>query len=80
MSKSGRKDIEIHPIVGRRRLHKIGGSYAITIPAGWFEAHGFKEGDIDNLLVVANTDIRIVNPVHERAVYDEVTKIARDVR
>ena len=67
------------PIIRRRKVVSQGGSHYIAIPPAWFEAHDLIPGDL-NLLIVANKDIRIVNPEHDAEVYEDVTKIARDVR
>jgi len=64
------------PIVKYRKVVRQGGSHYISIPPGWFEAHGIDPEHLD-LLVVANTDIRIVNPEHEAEVYETVSKMAK---
>lgn len=53
---------------------KQGGSYYIALPQKWFEAHGLNPEDLE-LLLVANRDIRIVNPDYEGEVYEAVSKI-----
>ncbi len=63
---------KMRPIIGHRKVHKLGGSRVITIPLEWFEAHGLNPDDLD-LLMIADTDIRIINPKNETEVYDEVT-------
>ena len=68
------------PIIGHRKIAKMGRSHGITIPAEWFKVHGIDPSKCEELLVIANKDIRIVNPDHEGQIYKEVTKIARDVR
>lgn len=68
-----------NPIIRKRRVVKQGGSHYIAIPPGWFVAHGLDPDDL-TLTIVANSDIRIVNPINDDHVYEEVTKIARDVR
>lgn len=40
------------PQLDTRRLLKIGGAYAITIPGGWVRFHGLQPGD--TLEVVTN--------------------------
>jgi len=67
------------PIIRHRKVVSQGGSHYIAIPPDWFDAHGLDPDDLE-LLLVANKDIRIVNPVHEEEVYKEVTEIARNVR
>ena len=67
------------PIIRHRKVVKQGGSHYIALPPALFEAHGLNPNDLD-FLIVANKDIRIVNPEHEEQVYREVTKITRDVR
>ena len=74
------KERELRPIIGHRALYKLGRSYAITIPSAWFKAHNIDPNELSQLLLVANHDIRVVNPDHDAEVYDEVTRIARDVR
>jgi len=68
------------PIVKKRRLVKVGGSYYISIPKAWLDAHNINpdEEEDPKLLMVANKDIRIVNPVHEDEVYKDVTKITKE--
>lgn len=68
------------PIIGHRKIAKMGRSFGITLPHEWFRVHGIDPNKVSELLVIANNDIRIVNPEHEAEVYAEVTKIARDVR
>lgn len=67
-------------IVGPVKLTKIGGSFYIPIPKGWFETHNLDSDNLQELLVVANRDIRIVNPVHEEEVYKEISKIVKKVK
>lgn len=74
------KGEKFRPIIGHRSISRMGRSHGITLPAEWFEVHGIDPEKVDELLVIANKDIRIVNPDHEEQVYKEVTKIARDVR
>ena len=73
-------DEKPRPIIGHRKIAKMGRSLGITLPHEWFRVHGIDPDKVDELLVIANMDIRIVNPEHEAEVYKEVTKIARDVR
>ena len=69
------------PIVGHRTLIKMGDhSYGVTIAKEWFAAHGIDPDEVGKLLVITDSDIRIVNPANEQAVYDEVTRIVRNVR
>jgi len=67
------------PIVLKRKVFKVGNSHCITIPPEWFKAHKLDPDDLQ-LVLVADKDIRIVNPEHETEVYDGVTKIAREVK
>ena len=67
------------PIVGHRKVLKLGGSRVITIPLEWFEAHGLNPDDL-KLLMVADMDIRIVNPEHEEEVYEEVSKTTGGIK
>lgn len=64
------------PIVKHRKVLKLGGSRVITIPPEWFEAHGLDPDDLE-LLMVADMDIRIINPCNEGGVYDDVTKTVK---
>lgn len=67
------------PLMKHRKVLKLGGSRVITIPPEWFEAHGLDPDDLE-LLMVADTDIRIVNPINEEQVYDEVSKTTRRIK
>jgi len=67
------------PIVLKRKVVKIGNSRYINIPPEWFKAHGLNPNGLE-LVIVADKDIRIVNPEHEAEVYREVTKIARGIK
>lgn len=62
-----------------QKIHPLGSSYAMIIPKAWFNAHGLKPEDIKELLIVADLDIRIVNPSHEEKVYKEVSEITKKV-
>ena len=70
---------DLIPIVLKRKVFKVGNSHCITIPPEWFRAHKLDTKNLE-LIVVADKDIRIVNPEHETEVYNEVTKIAREVK
>jgi hypothetical protein len=67
------------PIVEHRKVVKQGGSRYIAIPLGWFEANSLDPDNLD-LLIVANKDIRIVNPEHEAAVYAEISRITKEAK
>ena len=67
------------PIVEHRKVVKQGGSRYIAIPLGWFEANNLDPDNLD-LLIVANKDIRIVNPEHEAAVYAEISRITKEAK
>jgi hypothetical protein len=67
-------------IIEKRKILKIGASRYISIPPEWFEAHNINPDDLKELLIVADKDIRLVNPEHEEEIYEEVTKIARKVK
>jgi hypothetical protein len=67
------------PIIAHRKVVQQGGSRYISIPPEWFEANGLDPDNLE-LLMVANKDIRIVNPVHEAEVYAEVSRITKDVK
>ena len=66
------------PIVSKRKLVKIGGSHYIGIPKKWLDAHNIDPEKGTELLMVANKDIRIVNPENEDEVYKDVTKITKE--
>jgi len=65
------------PIVTERRVVKIGRSFYISLPPEWLETIG---KEIETLLVIADKDIRIVNPEHRDEVYEEVSKIVREAK
>ena len=71
---------KLRPIIEHRTIIRLGTSYMLTLPKEWLRNHGITPKKGDQLLIVADKDIRIVNPEHEEAVYDEVTKIARNIR
>lgn len=63
-----------------RKILKIGSSYYISIPKEWCESHGLNLERMDKILIIADKDIRIVNPEHEDEVYEEVSKLAKKVK
>lgn len=67
------------PIVEHRKVVKQGGSRYIAIPLGWFEANKLDPDNLE-LLVVADSDIRIVNPEHEASVYAEISRITKEAK
>jgi bifunctional DNA-binding transcriptional regulator/antitoxin component of YhaV-PrlF toxin-antitoxin module len=66
------------PIMKMQKLHHPGSSYSIIIPKEWFVTHNIDPKKIKNLLLIANKDIRIINPAHEAQIYDEITKITHE--
>ena len=71
------------PIVEFKSVRKIGESYYLLLPKEWFESHGIELPSADKkveLLVVADRDMRIVNPEHVNEVYKEVTKVTRGAK
>ena len=70
---------ELKPIIKHRKVIKLGSTRYISIPSEWFKAHNIDPDKLE-LLMVVDKDIRIINPEHERDVYDEVTKIARGTK
>lgn len=62
------------PIRGPRKLHKIGGGYAIFIPLKWFQMHGLDPDEIDFLLIDANRRVIINNPADVEKEYEEFSK------
>lgn len=67
------------PIVEHRKVVKQGGSRYIAIPLEWFEANSLDPDNLE-LLMVANKDIRIVNPNHELEVYKEISRITKEAK
>jgi len=68
------------PIVTFKPVRKIGESYYLLLPKEWFETYNITLPDENikvELLIVADTDIHIINPSHSDEVYKEVTKIMR---
>ena len=64
-------------IIRRFRVNKVGiSTRTIAIPIGWFRAHDLDPDKVKELLVVANEDIRIVNPRNEDDVHKGGHKIA----
>lgn len=78
MEKSERTGRTLIPIVDKRRLHKIGSAYAMFIPLKWFRAHNLNPDEIQGLLITGDLDIRIVNPLHEREVYDQISGVTKN--
>jgi len=70
---------DLKPIIGHRKVIKLGSTRYISIPSEWFKAHNIDPDKLE-LLMIADKDIRIMNPEHEAEVYDEVTKIARGIK
>ena len=70
------------PFIKHQRVHKIGRSYYILLPKEWLKSHDIlpSEDEKLKLLMVANRDIRIVNPNHTKEVYDHITKVVKDVK
>jgi len=69
----------LKPIVEHRKVVKQGGSRYIAIPLEWFEANNLNPDNLE-LLMVANKDIRIVNPDHEAEVYAEISRITKEAK
>ena len=74
-----RENENFEPIAKKRKVLKIGSSYYISIPKEWFEIHDIDTEKI-RLLLLADKDIRIVNPEHEEEVYRDFTKMVRKVK
>ena len=66
------------PIVEKRKIIKIGSSWYISIPPEWFKEHEIDPQKVKELLIVADEDIRLVNPNREDEIYREVTRIVRN--
>lgn len=69
----------LKPFVEHRKVVKQGGSRYIAIPPEWFEANGLNPDNLE-LLMVADKDIRIVNPDNEAEVYAEISRITREAK
>lgn len=52
-------------IAGRRKLLRVGNSYAVSIPTDWLDAHDLEPEEIEDLTVIANDDVKILNPESE---------------
>ena len=63
-------------IIRRYKLQCVGSGYTLSVPKDWFRAHDIDPDKIEDLLVVANRDIRIVNPKYEDDVHQEGHRIA----
>lgn len=70
----------MHVIIEKRRLIRLGATYYISIPKDWFKVHKIDPDAINKLLMVVGKDIKIVNPDHEQEVYEDMSKIAKQVR
>ncbi|MFH1327545.1 MAG: hypothetical protein ABIH76_01635 [Candidatus Bathyarchaeota archaeon] len=68
------------PYVNKQSIKKIGGSTYILVPPEWLKGNEINPENVKELLVVADKDMRVVNPEHEKEVYDEVTGITRRVK
>lgn len=66
-------------ILGRRKVIKQGGSRYISLPLRWFRINSLNPDKL-KLLIIANKDICIVNPDHEAEVYDEISRITKEVK
>jgi hypothetical protein len=68
------------PYVNKQSVIKIGGSTYILLPPEWFKANEIDPEKVKELLLIADKDMRIVNPKHEKDIYDEVTKMTKKGR
>ena len=68
---------KVSPIVEPRKIHKVGRAIMISLPKEWFKAHNIDPDKVEELIVVANRDIRIVNPQDADEVYKEISEMVR---
>lgn len=68
------------PYVNKQSIKKIGGSTYILVPPEWLKGNDIDPEKIKELLVVADKDMRVVNPTHENEIYEEVTGITKKVK
>jgi len=71
------KKMNSFPLREGRKLHKIGGGYAVFIPKKWFAAHKLDPDKIDMVLMDADRHIVIVNP---KDVETEYKKFSKEVK
>lgn len=69
----GKSPFSEEPFIGYRRIHKMGRSYGITLPAYWMYKNCFSRG-VTELLCISVEDIRIVNPEYEDQVGMELSE------
>ena len=62
------------PIRGPRRLHKIGGGYAVFLPLEWFRAHNIDPEKTSHILMDAGRHIVFVNPKDVEKEYASFSK------
>lgn len=63
--KPEKKPKKFEGITQRRKLLKVGNSYAVSIPPGWLKTHDIDPEEIEDLVILANDDIKILNPESE---------------
>lgn len=64
-SKTKQKPKKFEGTAGRRKLLKVGNSNAVSIPPSWFAAHDIDPEEIEDLTLIADDDIKILNPKNE---------------
>jgi antitoxin component of MazEF toxin-antitoxin module len=64
------------PVVGMRKVTKVGGSKMIALPPDWLEQHNIQEGD--EVTLIANCDIRICAPGKSKEIYDKITQVVKE--
>ena len=72
------------PIVGLKPVVQRGKSYYILLPKDWFTSHNIdlpvpEENKKVELLVVADSDIRIINPKDNEKIYEEITRVVKGI-
>jgi len=71
------------PIVVVREPFYVGGSICVSLPPEWFKAHDIKvpkageTGERPALIIAANSDIRIANPMAHKELYDKVSNMVK---
>jgi len=58
-----------------RKLIQVGDSYMIAIPPVWLKQHGLEKGD--EVLIVANADLKILSPKSRDEYYKKISKFVQ---
>jgi len=62
-------------VVRKQRIHPFGASWLIAIPKLWFKSHGIDPEKTRELVVIADQDVRIVNPKYETEVHKDIHRL-----